>query len=157
MITPISNHKQIIAKQLCDLTDEEIEYLLGLSRRLTDHIPGAMNLFDIPGTKFGYAHHVEREKIKRELIRGGADPDGYKLHFDIVRQQEAIHRNDPPMREYQKFLVRQAPAVSKSFTDEELEHIVWMFENANHPLSISIAEKAIRMQSINQENNSGTN
>lgn len=132
----------ITSKPISSLTDDEIEYLLSKARRLTGKIPGAMNLFDIPGAGFGYATHVEREQIRRRLLKENPDYDPAALHFDIEKERVKIHRNDPPFSVYQKVLTKIVKAPTIAFTAEELEHIMEHFANANDPFVIGIAEKA---------------
>lgn len=99
--------------------------------------------------KFGYDHHMERQRIREHLIRRGWDAKDVTIEFRVSAIQERIARYKPTFRErQQKWLAEQAarrPARTDfdlKLTREELEHLVYLFGGANDPVSASIAAKA---------------
>lgn len=140
---------ELTNKPIRKLTDEEIDYLLSISRRL----PGASNIFDIPGTKFGYSHLVEEEQIRRHLLAGGGFIEGSaQLYFAVKDEMVKRHRGDLPFRVYQQQFKSMLTGSAKiAFTTDELEHIVKHFSGANDPFVQQIVEKAVALIERNRE------
>ena len=98
---------------------------------------------NVPGKPFGWAFNMERRALREHLERKGRY-SAQELFFAVTRLQERIHRDKPTYRQRQEaWKARHATrAPAPTFTEEELRHLVDLFEGANDPLTAAIYEKA---------------
>ncbi|WP_347837741.1 hypothetical protein [uncultured Planktomarina sp.] len=102
--------------------------------------------------KFGYAHAVEMDAIRAELISEGHKPGPF-LQFAAIKVYQERHKNDPTYRERQEAArakgekwVSPAPRPAPpSFNRDELELILARFSGSNSEAGASIASKAQAM------------
>jgi DNA-binding LacI/PurR family transcriptional regulator len=100
----------------------------------------------VPGKPFGWAHLQERRAIREHLIARGHDPNGFAFPFRVVAIQDRIHKYKPTLRERQEAAPRP-PRMRRDdeFTREELEHLCELLAGANHPLSVDMLDRAVRV------------
>lgn len=107
---------------------------------------------DIPlHRKFGYAHTMERQAIRAELLADG-HADDHTLHFAVVREQERRAKGKPTLRQRQdahkaaRALVwglLGCPTRPRSLwlSGEELDYLRERLAGVNDPVGQSILEK----------------
>jgi len=104
---------------------------------------------DVAGQPFGYAWHKERDEIHNHLMRGKRAQMyvGLTMKQRIDAIQTRIHRNKPNLQERQAARLACQPKrlTPPSFTDDELMHLIELFNHANDPISKAIALKAAEM------------
>lgn len=113
------------------------------------------NLFDPAGKPFGWAHHAERDHIRKHLARR-LGPVKAHTWAAIQREdrvsviQRRLHKYDETFavrsrrwaEEQRERCRREAESATADFTWEELRRLVEHFDGANDPISAAIAEKA---------------
>jgi hypothetical protein len=112
------------------------------------------NLFDPAGKPFGWAHHAERDHIRKHLAkRWPAEPHSWewiRREDRVSKIQRRLHRYDETFAvrsrrwaEQQRLrCIREATSAKAEFTWEELQHLVEHFDGANDPVSAEIGRKA---------------
>jgi hypothetical protein len=93
--------------------------------------------------KLGFEAVREKQEISRQLIET-TDLRGSDLFFAIEAEYVRRHANDETYKEKCEKRNAAMPKAPPDFTQEELAHMIDVFEDANHPLSRSIAKKARR-------------
>jgi hypothetical protein len=113
------------------------------------------NLFDPAGKPFGWAHHAERDHIRKHLARrlGPVKPHTWasiQREDRVSRIQRRLHKYDETFavrsrrwgEEQRLRCAREATGADLGLTWEELERLLEHFDGANDPISAAIAEKA---------------
>lgn len=113
------------------------------------------NLFDPAGKPFGWAHHAERDHIRKHLARrfGPVEPHSWDWIYRESRVsdiQRRLHKYDETFavrsrrwaEEQRERCRREAKGATVEFTWEELERLVEHFGSANDPVSAEIGRKA---------------
>jgi hypothetical protein len=112
------------------------------------------NLFDPAGKPFGWAHHAERDHIRKHLAkRWPATPHSWewiKRESRVTAIQMRLHKYDEPFsvrsrrwaEEQRLRCAREAVDDNLRLTWEELERLIEHFAGANDPISAAIAAKA---------------
>jgi hypothetical protein len=112
------------------------------------------NLFDPAGKPFGWAHHAERDHIRKHLARrlGPVKPhswDAIRREDRVSVIQRRLHKYDETFavrsrrwaNEQRLRCIREAESATAEFTWEELRHLAEHFEGANDPISAEIGRK----------------
>jgi hypothetical protein len=106
--------------------------------------------------KFGYAHNLECDQNRADLIAGGMDPKDPMMVFAVSNQHMKNHANDLTYRERQEIwkaenAVKQEAAKIKALaasngtklalTWGEIEFILEKLAGTNDPVGVDIMEK----------------
>lgn len=116
------------------------------------------NLFDPAGKPFGWAHHAERDHIRKHLARrlGTVEPrswDWIRREDRVSAIQRRLHKYDETFavrsrrwaEEQRERCRREAKGAKADFTWAELERLVEHFADANDPISAGIGAKAAEL------------
>lgn len=116
------------------------------------------NLFDPAGKPFGWAHHAERDHIRKHLTKrhGAVQPHSWDhVHREsrVNDIQRRLHKYDETFavrsrrrREQQEERCRrEAKGAKVDFSWAELERLVEHFADANDPISAGIGAKATEL------------